>query len=252
MISAEYYEWMSMRLGSRDEWVVNKCTPAPSSSDLLCVVGTNTGLVRVSTRESMARVSSHSPSEGYQPKEIFDQDFLVGNHNVVLAGGRQPRLWMSDLRAPEAEWASIPHASSIAHLRSINEHQILVAGLRNSMALYDRRFFRSECQPNGAKPLLRFDGYRNEAHFHTGWDVSTDLGLVAAAHDDGTVKLFSLSSGRLLNAKGGGLAGVKTETPIKALLFQKMPRDRLPSLFVGEGPSLKKFSFGVEAFEDEA
>lgn len=260
-IVAEYYQRIPIRVGPRDEWLVNKSTPAPASSDLLCVVGTNTGLLRVTSNESMAHVSSHAHNRlgnvarhksNRQPKEIFDQDFLTGNHNVVLAGGRQPRVWVTDLRVPEPQWSSIAHASSVAHLRSVNEHQVVVAGLRHSMSLYDMRFFREEFGPNGSSPLLQFHGYRNEAHFHTGWDVSTELGVVAAAHDDGTVKLFSLASGRLLNHKGGALGGIRSQTPIKALMFQTMPRQTMPSLFIGEGPSLKKFSFGVDSLEDEA
>jgi hypothetical protein len=35
-------------------------------------------------------------------------------------------------------------------------------------------------------------------------------------------------------------------------MFQRLPREKLPSLFVGEGPLLKKFSFGTLDLEDEA
>lgn len=261
---AQDYQRISIRHRLRDEWLVNQSTPAPASSDLLCVIGTNAGILRVRSNETLAWISSQGPpppsqSSGgmsgkfasRQPQEIFDQDFKQGNHNIILAGGRQSRLWITDLRVPEAEWSSISQPSSIAHLRSVNEHQILVAGLRNSMALYDMRFFGTEYHPNGIKPLLQFQGYRNEAHFHTGWDVSPELGVVAAAHDDGTVKLFSLSSGRILNTKTS-VQKVKSEAPIKALMFQTMPREKLPSLFIGEGPSLKKFSFGVHDLGDEA
>ena len=197
----------------------------------------------------MAWIAPRNPPKGVQlPQEIFDQDFQQGNHNVLLAGGRQPRLWMTDLRTPESEWTHVRHASSIAHVRSVNPHQVLVAGLESSMALYDMRFFGR--RPNGARPLLDFPAYRNSAHFHTGWDVSVGLGVVAAAHDDGTVKLFSLRSGRALRSKA--VEAVRTETPVRALMFQTMPREKMPSLFVGEGPSLKKYSFGTSDLEDEA
>lgn len=192
------------------------------------------------------------------PREIFDQDFQAGNHNVLLAGGRQPRLWTGDLRAAEAAWSYIPHASSLAHLRSVNEHQVLVAGLQNSMCMYDLRFAarddasaaaRPQVRGNGARPMLVFEGYKNEAHFHTGWDVDVGLGVVAAAHDDGTVKLFSLGSGRMLRARGEMVT--RSETPVRALMFRRMPREKMPSLWVGEGPSLRKFSFGVGELGDE-
>lgn len=306
--AASHYQRLYIRHRLRDEWLVHQSTPAPASSDLLCVIGTNAGILRVRSNETMAWISSapatattFSPSSANDPgknapQEVFDQDFQHGNHNVLLAGGRQPRLWMTDLRMPEVQWSSVPHASSIAHLRSVNEHQVLVAGLQSSMCVYDMRFFGRQNPnlaatgsgggaggnrgpkrtANGSKPILTFDGYKNEAHVHTGWDVSTELGLVAAAHDDGTVKLFSLRSGRMLTgaaaaaaagARGGrravgrseegatvgrfALDGVKSDTPIRALMFQQMPRERMPSLFVGEGPLLRKFSLGVDDVDEE-
>ncbi|KAJ4327964.1 hypothetical protein N0V84_001639 [Fusarium piperis] len=116
------------------------------------------------------------------------------------------------------------------------------------MALYDVRFLTRN--PRGARPLLKFQDHRNEAHFHIGWDVSPDLNVVAAAQDNGTVKLFSLRSGRQLRCPT--VDSTHVDSPIKALMFQRMPRERLPSLFVGEGPSLRKFSFGAMEWEDEA
>ncbi|POR33326.1 Plasma membrane ATPase [Tolypocladium paradoxum] len=244
-----HYQRLSIRHRLRDEWLVHQSTPAPASSDLLCVIGTNAGILRVRSNETMAWIAPQSPPKGLDvPQEMFDQDFQQSNHNVLVAGGRQPRLWITDLRAPESEWTHVGHASTIAHVRSVNPHQVLVAGLESSMALYDMRFFGR--RPNGAAPLLGFPAYRNEAHLHTGWDVSPELGAVAAAHDDGTVKLFSLRSGRAL--RGGAVGAVGTETPVRALMFQTMPREKAPSLFVGEGPSLKKYSFGTRDLEDEA
>ncbi|KAG5913722.1 hypothetical protein E4U42_000910 [Claviceps africana] len=159
---------------------------------------------------------------------------------------------MTDLRAPVSEWTHSPHASSITHLRSINPHQVLVAGLQNQMSLYDTRFFGAapDGGGNARAPLLSFPGYRNAAHVHAGWDVSTELGLVAAAHDDGTVRLFSLTTGRTLRSPA--VDGLWTDAPVKALAFSTMGGERLPSLWVGEGQALRKFSLGARHFEDEA
>ncbi|PFH62224.1 hypothetical protein XA68_14503 [Ophiocordyceps unilateralis] len=243
------YQRLSIHHRHREDWLAFQSTPAPASSDLLCIVGTNAGIIRVHANETLSWIAPPNPEEGVPlPREVFDQDFKQSDHNVLIAGGRQPRLWLTDLRTPETEWTYVRHASSIAHVRSVNPHQVLVGGLQSSMCLYDMRFFGRG--PNGAKPLVRFPGYCNEAHFQTGWDVNTDLGVVAAAHDDGTVKLFSLRSGRRLRSRG--LDGIRTETPIQALMFQQMPRERTPSLFVGEGPVLKKYSFGTLDLDDEA
>jgi WD40 repeat protein len=181
------------------------------------------------------------------PQEIFAQDFQEGNPNVLLAGGRQPRLWLTDLRSPHTQWSFAKHVSSISHIKSVNPHQVLVCGLQSSMALYDVRFFQRN--PRGTRPLLKFHEHHNEAHFHIGWDVSPELNVVAAAQDNGTVKLFSLKSGRRLQCPV--VESIQVDAPIKALMFQKMPRERMASLFVGEGPLLRKFSFGALEWGDE-
>ncbi|KAG5996947.1 hypothetical protein E4U52_005444 [Claviceps spartinae] len=209
-------------------------------------------------------ITSRMPEEfsqalGSRSPEIFTQDFQQGNHNVLFSGGRQPRLWITDVRAPVTEVMYAPHTSAINHVRSVNPHQVLVAGLKNSMSLYDTRFFGKKSNAsssgrkrggNGRAPLLTFPGYKNAAHVHTGWDVCAELGLVAAAHDDGTVKLFSLKTGRVL--KSPAVDSVRTDTPIKALMFSTMSGERLPSLWVGEGHDVRKFSMGALRFEDEA
>ncbi|KAG6304956.1 hypothetical protein E4U45_000898 [Claviceps purpurea] len=244
------------------EWCVHSCTPAPASSNLLSVLGTSVGLLNVNYHYGdIASVMPQNVSQalGSRSPEIFTQDFQQGNHNVLLSGGRQSRLWITDVRAPVTEVMYAPHASSINHVRSINPHQVLVAGLKNSMSLYDTRFFGKQSNAgvggrkrggNGRAPLLTFPGYKNAAHVHTGWDVCAELGLVAAAHDDGTVKLFSLKTGRLL--KSPAVDSVRTDTPIKALTFSTMSGERLPSLWVGEGHDVRKFSMGALRFEDEA
>ncbi|WJG34524.1 uncharacterized protein FOBCDRAFT_235825 [Fusarium oxysporum Fo47] len=246
--SAILYQRVAVPHEGRGEWMVHNSTPAPPSSDLICVASSNRGLLKMHSEGSVSVVAPTAAQNGIQlPQETFAQDFQEGNHNVVLTGGRQPRLWITDLRAPEPQWSFANHASSISHIKSVNPHQVLASGLRSSMALYDVRYLSSE--PRGTKPLLYFHGHRNEAHFHIGWDVSPELNVVAAAQDNGTVKLFSLRSGRQLRCPA--VETIHVDTPIKALMFQMMPRERMPSLFVGEGPLLRKFSFGIRERDDE-
>ncbi|RGP59729.1 myocyte-specific enhancer factor 2d [Fusarium longipes] len=244
-----HYQRLSVRHGLHDEWIVHSSTPAPPSSDLICVIGSNNGLMQVHSNETLsATAPGVAPKDMKLPQEIFTQDFQEGNHNVLLAGGRQPRLWVTDLRAPEPQWLFAKHTSSITHLKSVNPHQVIVSGLQSSMALYDVRFLSQN--PHATKPLLHFPGHHNEAHIHIGWDVCPELNVVAAAQDNGTVKLFSLRSGRQLRCSA--VKAIRASTPIKALMFQRMPRERIASLFIGEGPLLRKYSFGALAWSDEA
>ncbi|KAH7153063.1 hypothetical protein EDB81DRAFT_868266 [Dactylonectria macrodidyma] len=244
----EHCQRLVIRRGQHLKWVVHASTPAPASSDLICVVGTNRGVLKVQSNGNMSLMAAYNSLNRLElPQEIFAQDFQVGNHNILLAGGRQPRLWMTDLRAPDTQWSFSKHASAISHIRSVNPNQVLVAGLQNSMALYDVRFLHR--RRDGARPLLEFPGHGNEAHFHVGWDVDARLGVVAAGQDNGTVRLFSLRSGRRL--RNPATEALRSGSPYKALMFQTMPRERLPSLFVGEGACVRKISFGANDFEDE-
>ncbi|KAH6608108.1 plasma membrane atpase [Trichoderma cornu-damae] len=265
------YRNLLIRPINNQQWYVHQSTPAPASSDLLCVVGTSHGILRIRSNETLGWISTTDAPPNidfstrleytgrssrlgkrqrarygpWTPQEIFSQDFQVDNHNVLYAGGRQPRLWITDLRAPAAGWSFVKHGSSIAHVRSINPHQVIVAGLQNRMSVYDTRFFSSnQSNPGGrvasSSPLLDFPDYRNQAHFHIGWDVSPELNIVASAQDNGTVKLFSLRSARVLRS-GNALENFHTTNPVKAMMFQTLPREKMPSLYVAKGPLLKKF-----------
>ena len=263
-LAANFYQRLSVNHRSRSEWVVHSCTPAPPSSDLVCVMATNAGVVRVFSNETMSLVapppfSSASSSSRKNknnnlpvPKEIFDIDFQRGNHNVVFAGGRSPKLWMGDLRTPQGtnQWSSVRHASSIARLRSVNEYQVVVCGLQNSMALYDVRFMAQ--RPNGAGPLVTFPGHKNEAHVHVGFDACPEVGAVAAAQEDGTVGVFSLASGKRVRCPALAGRGADRGRPVRALMFEEgISRDKTPSLWVGEGLGITKYSFGEADLDHE-
>ncbi|KAF6809017.1 hypothetical protein CSOJ01_07188 [Colletotrichum sojae] len=231
----------------RREGVVNQTTPAPSSSSsLTCVIGTNYGLLKLTSDERIQWLGPQRPRPGPAEGDFFDQSFLPDNPDILLAGGRNRDVKLIDMRVKWSEWESLP-LGPVTHLRAVNKHQVLVAGPRSRMALFDIRHRRSK--PNGTKPVLEFPKYRNEAHMHIGWDVDVAAGVVAAAHDDGGVGLYSLLSGRRLRC--AAVDGLKARTPIKSLQFQTMPGRRHASLFAGVGPSLRMFSVGALDADDE-
>jgi hypothetical protein len=164
------------------------------------------------------------------------------------------------LRVPPAEWSpqsnTFRHLSSVAHVKSVGLYEVLAAGPRNAMALYDIRFLQRSHQPthrnnnrwtgNTTRPLLTFPSYRNTAHIHTGLDVLLEpgygsRGVVAAAHDDETVGLYSLRDGTRL--PGGAVDSIKAGAVVRSMMWASLPGDRHPSLFVGEGSLVRKYSF---------
>ncbi|PHH77425.1 hypothetical protein CDD82_3508 [Ophiocordyceps australis] len=275
----KYYKRISMGQRHNRRLQSNSCCPAPASSNQICVVATNAGILSVSGNAESLWLAPPRERHGLTHNhDVLDLDYQLGNHNVVFAGGRKPLVWAIDMRAPEADWLATrlaaPHSSrtacprpgafSVAHIRSINPFHILAAGPCDAMAIYDIRSLSQSCDAahirrstgSGpplplAKPLVTFPQYRNAAHIHTGWDVSPELGAVAAAHDDGSLGLFSLRTGRLLEHPAT-IPSTKLRVPIRAMQFQSMPNELLPSLFVAEDSSICKYSFGADKVHDEA
>lgn len=219
--------------------------------------------------------------DGAGVSDFFTVDYHASNPRVCYAGCRNSKVLRVDTRAPVASAAGLDspfrHRSSAAHVRCLDDHRVLVAGPRSAMAIYDTRWAKPS-RPGGggggnyqgnhnsrtAQPVVEFPGYKNEAHVKIGLDVTHDVGgicggggggAVAAALGDGTVGVFSLRTGRRLRAgdvddprvlRAPGAGGV-----VRALQFQRLPWEKEASLFVGVGPVLRKFTFGVDHGEDE-
>ncbi|KAK4667169.1 hypothetical protein QC763_306810 [Podospora pseudopauciseta] len=190
--------------------------------------------------------------------DVLAVDFLHAQPQVVLAGTRSGHVCQLDTRtAPEA-WDSMVfrHKSSVAHLRAVGGFDVLAAGPKNAMCIYDLRFVKAKEQKAGEKPFepwerntaapaVEFPGYRNEAHIKIGLDVLTQPGyghgVVAAAHDDCTVGLYSLRDGSRMPS--GDVDKSKAPGVVKAIQFQTVASDQHPSLFVGVGSVIQKFSY---------
>ena len=132
---------------------------------------------------------------------------------VVAAGLRNGSIILVDIRSRGAV-RRLQFPSAVARLRPLDTHYILAAGLHDQMHLYDQRFTPAPTgfRPHPSPPLISFLDYRNRAYRRLGFDVSTALGLVAAAGDDGSVRLFGLDTGRVvdstLDARPAGPLGV--------------------------------------------
>ncbi|ROW03991.1 hypothetical protein VSDG_00849 [Cytospora chrysosperma] len=280
---------------------VRACS-ASAPGQLNAVLATSHGIIRLDGAGGPANIQWVTPAPGDNgmhswraggwrgrkdrptPRDVFSVDYHPSNGQVLYAGCRDARIHRVDMRTPywtasssssssSSGWDWFRHHSAVAHVRCLDDNQVLAAGPRSSMAIYDVRWGSSGGSPGGGgtggreaamEPVVRFPGYRNAAHMQIGLDVTRDAGgvgglgcggVVAAAMDDGTVGVFSLRSGRRLRAgdvddparlRAAGGGGV-----VKALQFAKMPWERGTSLFVGVGPVVKKFSFGADTDEEE-
>lgn len=254
--------------------------PHPSSVMLLA---TSHGLLEFFTAtlaHSHPDFVDLGPSHKYQ--EVLSADYHPTNPNIVFAGRRDGTFFRVDRRSPDhmregkhGEWETSglgtggPHThhgpASVAHLRALDDHQILAAGPRSAMAVYDVRWMRtanSEAKhARATMPVVRMYEYANMPHIDIGLDVAMGIGgtgggggVVAAGQDDGTVGLFSVWTGQKLRA--GAIDRIKVSghphlSIVKALQFARMPWERETSLFVGEGNEVKKYSVGTGEGEDE-
>ncbi|RYP03564.1 hypothetical protein DL764_005065 [Monosporascus ibericus] len=217
---------------------------------------TNRGVVRwvADGYRAWLTPKSFPPKERNPYTDIFSLDFQRAHPDILMFGGRPGKMWVSDHRQPRDKWDIVSASSSITHIRSINEHQVLVAGLRDKLSVYDLRFRKNEpgdTSANAALPLLIFPQYRNRAHINIGLDFDGSSGIVSAAHEDGKVALYSVYSGNRLRSSDVDMIH-SPRGPIQCIQFQTFPRDQNPTLFVGTQSNINTYSFGVRSLQDEA
>jgi hypothetical protein len=203
--------------------------------------------------------------------------------DVAFAGCRSGHIWTVDLRAPAEAWLGLRQNSGPCHLRSLDENHILTAGPSNTMCIFDLRWLVKDMEmapsvttrppkepPSHSKkrsreppeqksreegrranpmrsstaPVLTFPGFKNNAQMHFGLDVWHEYNIVAVAEDNGKVALYSTKTGTRLQSPAVD-NGVQANGTVRSLMFQTMPNDSHPSLFVGVGGDIKMFSWGL-------
>ncbi|KAG9244186.1 hypothetical protein BJ878DRAFT_575932 [Calycina marina] len=192
-------------------------TAAPPTSPILFAFGSSEGIVLADNSFDLQFYGTKPDHSSRGSKhDILALEFLRDNHSVLLAGGRNGTLHIVDLRIPEA-LNSIYHPGAITHIKQLDPHRILVAGLESSLLQYDLRFRKKMASvlPDGRRrsrrqthPSMLYPGYRNEATIRAGLDLDLENRIIAAAgerrtKDDDLIQLFSLNTGELLKAPLG-------------------------------------------------
>lgn len=179
------------------------------------------------------------------PKEIFDLTFHDSHPQLLLAAGREGKVLHTDLRTGTVDWSMFQAKSTVARIAGVGPHGLLVSALESNLGLYDLRYTKRTREDQTAEPVVTYAGHRNLAHWKAGLDVSEKLGVVAAAQDDGEVKLFNLRSGAAMASPALHRHRLD-QTPVETLMFKTVPGEgNRPSLFVGEEKGLVvKYSWG--------
>lgn len=131
---------------------------------------------------------------------------------LLAAGLRNASVMLYDTRS-QGSALRLRHNGAVTALhRADDETRLVVCGFPDALCMYDLRMQRELAAPQTGhsskgkrgrqKPkapstvsLLRFE-YSNRYRYPLGFDVNADVGLVAAAEDNGRIQLYSLQSGK--------------------------------------------------------
>ncbi|KAK8086952.1 hypothetical protein PG994_001926 [Apiospora phragmitis] len=251
------------------DYQINVIAPGPAASSTVCAIGSNRGILQWDAGRDPRWLAPppHATTYAEIYRDIFALEFLNEHPSILLAGGRPGHLSIKDVRDRNDDTRDVSKrlGSPITHIKSLNEHNVLVSGLKDAMAVYDVRMLRktSSSNDNNARanrhhptfahvlPVVRFPKYQNGPHIQIGLDVDRDNSIVAAAHDDGKVAVHSTKTGHRL--KSPDIDQIRSHRGvIQSLQFETMPRDSHPTLFVGNGSNLHAYTFGVRNIDDEA
>jgi hypothetical protein len=201
---------------------------------------------------------------------------------VILSGGRGGILHCNDFkdrRIATSFSTIITHPSSITHIRQLDSHRVLVAGLQNSLCQYDLRYLKLDTEgrirsglreglahagpsPNFSRPctrpILQYPDYQNAARRDMGFDVDIESGVIAAAqevaHDQSIIRLFSLWGGHSLSSPaldqlyGNPISGTGGES-IQCLRLSRDIDHRMKSLYFVKGGSMQRLAWAEEEFD---
>ena len=98
-----------MQVDSHPLWWTNTSAIAPpSSSSLICALGTNSGIVTFDRKDKLCPIIPPHLTPG----EILSLDFLPGHNDVIVAGCRRGQVVLADLRLPpeKFDYSAIVHS----------------------------------------------------------------------------------------------------------------------------------------------
>ncbi|KAF2145993.1 uncharacterized protein K452DRAFT_304988 [Aplosporella prunicola CBS 121167] len=170
--------------------------PFPNATEI-AVVGTSEHIIRLE-RDLVVGTWDAKNAFKTRKSDPLAMDWL--SPQTVAVGFRNGFVALYDPRTSDHVMRMRHSRSVIGLKRADNEHRLIVTGFKSKMDMYDLRMSadgKGHHRPNkqhNTKPYLSFD-YQNDWHYPLGFDVHYGAGLVAAAHNDGIVQLYSMRSG---------------------------------------------------------
>ncbi|KAL8773924.1 MAG: hypothetical protein Q9209_001354 [Squamulea sp. 1 TL-2023] len=186
------------------------------------VVGTSKGMMLLKLPGNGVSGLHDQRECSEKASETLAVDFWTPD--LVLGGTRsgQVRIW--DIRSKGTN-VRFQHPSCISNIKALNHNQVLVAGLKDRMAIYDTRFTKGYLQSQRSHkieqsiPLQVFPSYRQGSHIYPrlGFDVHLRMGLIASATEDEGLQIFNWKSSKQeldVGAKEITRISVPNHTPV--------------------------------------
>ncbi|KAJ9192478.1 hypothetical protein DTO027B5_5498 [Paecilomyces variotii] len=243
--------------GSSSLWCSSPC---PTGDIPLFAVGTSDGL---HTLEGIGYGWSLSPKPFPSPENtpldaipprpkhshasVMSVEWLTSE--VIVSGLRDSSIFFHDLRS-RGTVTRLQHNRSVAKIRKVDEYRLVVSG-RQSLQIYDIRYPANGLQTrpkptshrhSSTKPYITFPEYSSETICD--FDVSPDLGLLAAVIEDHKPELFSLRTGQIVPSP---LQEARQRGQTRAVLFESGDWPALgthtPRLLVNDGPTVQEWTW---------
>jgi hypothetical protein len=180
--------------------------------------------------------------------------------NTFVSGLRNGSVLIRDIRQASGLSEAIWHGGAVANLSRIDHssHYVVANGIPDCLAMYDLRMGlpRSGEGQQTSTPVVVYEHSNSEFPSNDmGFDVLQNLGLMAAAQGDGSIKIFSLKSGKTItrlwaNPKDGVDLGCASPRPVTGIQIVEEDRGSWRVL-ASKGPLIYDFahSYGDEAEE---
>ncbi|KAJ5634827.1 hypothetical protein N7528_002669 [Penicillium herquei] len=158
----------------------------PTDVDMLC---------------SAARPEGSAPFSHSAPQTINSVDWLSGD--VVVGGRQDSSVFLHDIRS-RGDVNRFQHPEPVFKVRKVDANRVVVMG-EQEMNMYDMRFALNGVQgkPNplrashtSTRPYMEFE--KSLPHASHSMDVCAELGLLVNATAGGQVRMYSLTSGKVV------------------------------------------------------
>lgn len=260
-----------LQTSSRDpnpKATVRCATAAPPGSPYAFIVGGEHELFGVRRDDGEQSSFIKSASSGLDEPD-FAVEFLTESPSVLLTGKRSGRINVLDLRIPlcRSGVEGIEHVSSVARIKQVAEHAVVVAGLENTLCVYDLRYRKHTADVHmlpsaparasrGKKsparqytfPVVTMTQHRNEIRHDADVAVDRQAGLVAAAQVEGEsnpVRIFSVRTGEVVGTLDPTYTGSTEDRGyVRQLRFVEDRGKGLPkSLWVAKGAKIVEYAW---------